>query len=351
MDGGYSLDEQRDGRGTANMVETTLGAIPADKLGRVNAHDHVIIDGGLTTVKEPDFRLGSLKKAVEEIGRWKEAGGGAIVDTMPFGCGRNVRKLIAVSEATGVPIVVPTGFQKASYYLPDHWQHRYDEATIADLLTAECVEGVDEEGYDGPVVRRSRVKAGLIKVAGDYQVVKPTTRKLIRAAGRAHGATGVPVLVHTESGTAADTLLDLLKDAGVPPHRVILSHIDRNPDLDLHERLAGRGAFLQYDTPGRIKYQPETVVVGLMRRMIDAGHGGNLLLGGDLARRSYWKSYGGGPGFDYLLTSFTERLRREGFSEEELRAVWQVNPLRWILPGSVGTDTSGPGIARLDKRP
>lgn len=335
------MNEQGDGRTPKVTVETTLGAIPAEELGRVNAHDHVIIDGGWTVVKEPDFRLDSVEKATEEVERWREAGGGAIVDTMPFGCGRNVDKLVAVSEATGVPIIVMTGFQKGSYYLPDHWQHRYDEGTIADLLISECTEGADLNNYDGPVVRRGGVRAGVIKVAGDYQVVKETTRKLIRAAGRAHRATGVPVLVHTESGTAAQTLLTLLEEAGVPSHRVVLSHVDRNPDFRLHRRLAEQGAFLQYDTPGRVKYQPETVVIELMRRMFDAGYGGNILLGGDLARRSYWKAYGGGPGYDYLLTSFTERLREEGFSEEELTSVWRTAPIGWLLSNSDGAAVAG----------
>jgi len=307
-----------------------LGTLEATALGVINAHEHVIIEGGYTVVKEPDFRLDSVPKAVEELSRWRDAGGGAIVDTMPFGCGRNVRKLVQVSKATGVPIVVPTGFQKASYYLPDHWQHRYDEATIAELLIAECRDGVDENNYDGPLVRRSPVKAGLIKVAGDYQVVGPTTRKLIRAAGRAHAATGTPILVHTEMGTAGELLLDLLEAAGVPPQRVMLCHVDRNPDLVVHTALAARGAFLEYDTPGRIKYQPEGVVIGLMRAMFGAGYGSQLLLGGDMARRSYWTAYGGGPGLAYLLTGFTRRLLTEGFSEAEVAQVWRENPVRWL---------------------
>lgn len=311
-------------------IETTLGPVPVEKLGRINAHEHIIIDGGLTVVNTPDFRLDSVEKAIEEVDYWQQAGGGAIVDTMPFGCGRNVDKLIAVSQATGVPIIVPTGFQKSSYYLPDHWQHKYNEETIAQLLIAELTEGADRNGYEGPLVERSPVKAGFVKVAGDYQVVKSTTRKLIRAAGQAHRATGAPILVHTEMGTAADQLLDLLEAADVPPQRVMLSHIDRNPDLRLHRQLAERGAFLQYDSPGRIKYQPETVVVGLMRQVIEAGLGPQLLLGGDTARRSYWKAYGGGPGLDYLLAVFTPRLRAEGFTEAELRMIWQDNPARWL---------------------
>lgn len=319
-----------------NTVETTLGPVGPQRLGRVNAHEHLIIDGGYTVVKESDFKLDSVEKAVEEVGRWQAAGGGLIVDTMPFGCGRNVDKLIAISEATGIPVIVPSGFQKAGYYLPDHWQHKFDEATIADLLIAELTEGADRNNYDTPLVERSPVKAGFVKVAGDYQVVKPTTRKLIRAAGRAHQVTGCPILVHTEMGTCGDELLDLLEDAGVPSARVMLSHVDRNPDLRVHVRLAARGAFLQYDTPGRIKYQSESVLIALMRGVFGAGWGGQLLLGGDTARRSYWKAYGGGPGLDYLLTRFTPRLREEGFSEGELEQIWTLNPARWLgldLPG------------------
>lgn len=323
-----------------SLVETTLGALEADSLGIINAHEHLIIDGGYTVVKEPDFRLDSAPKAVEELSRWRDAGGGAIVDTMPFGCGRNVRKLVQISEATGVPIVVPTGFQKSSYYLPDHWQHRYDEEAVAELLVAECRVGVDENNYDGPLVRRSPIKAGLIKVAGDYGFVGTTTRKLIRAAGRAHKVTGTPVLVHTEMGTAGEELLDLLAAAGVPPERVMLCHLDRNPDPVVHRALAARGAFLEYDTPGRIKYQPEGVVVDLMRTMFDAGYGSRLLLGGDMARRSYWTAYGGGPGLAYLLTGFTRRLLGEGFSEREVAQVWRENPVRWLT----GVSADGTGV-------
>lgn len=311
-------------------VETTLGAIPLAALGRVNAHDHVILEGGLTTVSEPDFRLDSVDKAVEELGRWRASGGGAIVDTQPFGCGRSVDKLIAVSEATGVPVIVSTGFQHRKFYLPDHWQYRYDEGAIYDLLLAEVMEGVDGNGYDGPLVRRLPVKAGVVKVAGDYNYVPENMKRLIRVVGRLHQATGTPVFAHTEQGTAGGELLDLLETVGVDPARVMLSHLDRNPDFAVHRQLARRGAYLQYDTPSRVKYQPEHVVVELMRRLFEAGLGGQLLLGGDMARRSYWQAYGGGPGFDYLLRVFTPRLRTEGFSAEEIAQLWVHNPARWL---------------------
>lgn len=316
-------------------IETTLGPIPADRLGWINAHDHVIMDGGYTVVKTPDFKLDSVEKAIEELTYWKNAGGGAIVDAQPFGCGRNVLKLIQVSEATGLPIIVPTGFQSREFYLPDHWQYKYDEDTIAELLYAECAEGVDTNGYESPVVKRCSVKAGFIKVAGDYQLVSPHTKKQIRAIAQVQRQIAMPVLVHTETGTAADELLDEFERAGIPLDRVMLCHIDRNPDFYLHRRLARRGAFLQYDSPSRIKYQPENLVVQLMRDMFNAGLGSRMLLGGDMARRSYWKAYGGGPGFDYLLVKFTPRLRDEGFTDAELHQIWHTNPACWLTLGQM----------------
>jgi phosphotriesterase-related protein len=314
------------------VVQTTLGPVAPQALGRVNAHEHIILEGGYTTVSEPDFRLDSVEKAVQEIGAWQAAGGGALLDAQPFGCGRNVEKLVAVSQASGVPIVVATGFQHRKFYLPDHWQYRYDDEAVYDLLLAECVEGVDCNGYDGPVVRRSTVKAGAIKVAGDYNYVHANMRRLIGVVGRVHQATGLPVFAHTETGTACDELLDLLEAAGVAPHRVAICHIDRNPDPWLHKRLASRGAYLQYDSPSRAKYQPDNLAAGLMHTLFEAGLGERLLLGGDMARRSYWRAYGGGPGLDYLLTVFTRRLHEEGLGEAETELVWRANPARWLTP-------------------
>jgi len=316
------------------LIETTLGALPPERLGWVNAHDHIIMDGGYTVVKTPDFNLDSDEKSIEEMTYWQRAGGGAVVDAQPFGCGRNVRKLMQVSQALDLPIIVATGFQSRDFYLPDHWQYKYDEDVIAELLLQECMVGTDYNGYESPIVERSPVKAGFIKVAGDYQKVNPAAHKHIRAAGRVHQQTGVPILVHTDMGTAGSLLLDALEAAGVAPQAVMLCHMDRNPDFYVHRSLARRGAYLQYDTPGRTKYQPENLVVELMRSMFDAGLGERILLGGDMARRSYWKAYGGGPGFDYLLTQFTPRLRDEGFTEQALETIWHDNPVRWLTSGA-----------------
>ena len=138
-----------------------------------------------------------------------------------------------------------------------------------------------------------------MKIAGEYNFVTENMKKLFRVVAHVHQITGIPIYAHTEHGTALEELLDLLEEAGVPHSQVLICHLDRNPDLFLHKHIARRGAFLEYDTPSRFKYQPESVVIGLMRSMIESGYGDRLMLGGDMARRSYLKAYGGGPGFEY----------------------------------------------------
>jgi len=311
-------------------IETTLGTLPLEKLGnRINAHDHLFLDSGPGGVNVPDFLLDDVDKTSIEIQRWAEAGGGAIVDTMPT-TGRNVDKCIEVSRRTGVPIIMSTGFHKGAYYWPDHWRYLYDEDDMVELILAEIKEGIERSNYRGPFIKRSPVKAAVMKVAGEYNRVTDNMKKLISVVGRVHQETGAPVYAHTEHGTAAMEILDLLEASGVVLNRVLICHLDRNPDLFLHKEVLARGAFLEYDTPSRFKYQPESIVIVLMRSLIEAGYGDRLMLGGDMARRSYLKAYGGGPGFEYLLTEFTPRLVREGFTEEDLRLIWEENPRRWL---------------------
>ncbi len=54
------------------------------------------------------------------------------------------------------------------------------------------------------------------------------------------------------------------------------------------------GAYLGYDCPGKVKYGSDELRINVLKRLVDAGLGGQVLLGNDLGRPSYWRSYGGG---------------------------------------------------------
>ena len=147
------------------------------------------------------------------------------------------------------------------------------------------------------------------------------------AAAIGHRETGAAIVVHTEIGTCAHAIIDLLTREGVKPERIILAHLDRNPDLELHSEVAARGVTLEYDTPGRIKYRPDSQLIDLIEAMAAAGHKDKVLLGLDLGQRDYFRAYGGGPGLTYLMGAFVPRLRKR-IGEEAVQGILVANAAR-----------------------
>ena len=91
-------------------------------------------------------------------------------------------------------------------------------------------------------IGNSSVRAGLIKVAGGFHVLDAHAELVMRAAAEAHHATGAPIAIHHELGSAADAVLDLLVDElDVHPAAVILGHLNRFPDHRGHLDLAEAG--------------------------------------------------------------------------------------------------------------
>ena len=65
-----------------------------------------------------------------------------------------------------------------------------------------------------------------------------------------------------------------------------------------------------------------------MIELFAAGFGGQIMLGMDAARRSYWKVYGGAPGLTYLYTDFAANLLAGGLNKSDLEQIFVTNPAR-----------------------
>ena len=312
------------------VVRTVLGDVDPEALGRTSIHEHIVLVGSLATVREPEFRLDDLDRVSADVAAFRAAGGGALGDTMPLVEGRSAAGLAAVARRTGVHVVACTGFHLPAYYSESHWVHHYDVERLAELLVSEIVEGMDELCFNGPDRRRSDARAGVIKVASGFHHVPPSSVKAIEAAGIAHHRTGAPVLVHVDQGTAAHEVLDLIERAGVPAGRVLLSHMDRNPDPTLHEELARRGAMLSYDWLARVRSRSDRVVTELVMALVERGLTAHVGLGMDLVRHTYWPAYGGGPGLRYLFGEFVPRMIRAGVPEAAADEICIANPARFL---------------------
>ena len=103
--------------------------------------------------------------------------------------------------------------------------------------------------------------------------------------------------------------------------------MDRNPDLWLYKEILSYGVFLGLDQVSKVKYCTEQVRISLIMELVRAGYGKRILIGGDLARRSYLTAFGGGPGFAYIPSKFIPRLKRQmledGFTHREVENVAQ----------------------------
>jgi 5-phospho-D-xylono-1,4-lactonase len=316
-------------------VQTVLGPVPPEALGPTDAHEHLF----LRTPALPGEALTEFEPMVAEASAVRAAGAHAIADLTPIGCGRDPERLRLLAERTGLHVIAATGFHRDAHYPAGHWVHTEPEDVLAELMVADLTEGMDQRDWQGPRPRPGSARAGVIKLGASYQTLTRSERRRLDAGALAAAHTGAPVVVHLEAGTMAHELLDLLARHDVPPARVALAHLDRNPDPGLHAELAERGAFLMYDGAGKVKYHPDSLRIELIARMAEAGHAGSLLLGGDVARRSNLRAHGGGPGMAHLFAVLVPRLRK-ALGGDLVERLVVANPARafaFELPGPGGT--------------
>ena len=223
------------------LARTVLGDIPADALGICYAHEHLVIDGGVPGIINPEIALTDVESAVTETRTCSAAGVRSMVDAMPADAGRNVVKLADISRRTGVHIIVATGLHHARYYGSRHWSELLEASELADLFIADIEVGVDEFDYNGPVVRRTRHRAGIVKVAGSDGGPSARDRPTFEAAALTAARTGVPVLTHCEGGTGGMEQIKLLDELNVPLRRVVLSPYRQGADRGYHRDLLGLG--------------------------------------------------------------------------------------------------------------
>ena len=133
--------------GKAHLAQliTTLGPRTADELGPILPHEHVFVD--LRTWDQPGYAEADAADVIAlmapEIERIKALGFTALVECSTVGVGRRADIDRAVSEATGFPIVVPTGVYREPWVPP--FAHAASEAALEDWMLSELEEGIERE--------------------------------------------------------------------------------------------------------------------------------------------------------------------------------------------------------------
>lgn len=307
-----------------------LGEVPAAALGRTDYHEHLF----QVTPLLPGDELDDEPASQAEAASFRGSGFATLVDATPTGLGRRPAAVARVSAGTGLHVVATTGAHREPHYGPGHWLLELDEDALADRFVRDVAEGMPvEDGPDpaeaalGPAGRP--VRAAVVKAGVGYWSVTAFEHRVLAAVATTWHRTGAAVMVHLEHGSAGFEVLAELAGHGVPAAAVALAHVDRNPDPGLHAELAAAGAYLGYDGFARSQRWPDSVLLDCLLRAAELGAASRLLLGGDVARATRYRGYGGLPGLAYLGERVLPRFERAA-STDLVAAVLVTNPARWL---------------------
>ena len=293
---------------------TTLGPYRKDQLGMILPHEHVFVD--LRTPDQPGYAQAEAAEVVAlmapQIAAIQAQGITALVECSTGGVGRRADLDKAVSLATGLPIVVPTGNYREPW-IPE-WIKTASDADLEDWMVGELTGQIEDSG----------VMAAWIKVSAGDDGITPLETRILRAAARAGMQTGAIIGSHTIRGRVVMDQLDIIEDEGYRAERFISIHTQAEPDFELHKAVAARGAWIEYDNLGWV---PDEESVPLILKALEAGLGHQLLLSHDMGWFDPAKPGGGEPRpYTHLVDSVLPKLRAAGVSEATITQLTHDNP-------------------------
>ena len=199
----------------AGKVMTVNGPIDPNQLGITLMHEHLFVDirktyppNENTTATEIDlwdqkltlqnlhlardlkpigdnWILADEQMAIKEVSEFQKAGGGTLVDVTSKGLKRDPLALQRVSWATGLNVVMGSGWYHSSYHPEDMDQRTIEQLT--DEIIRDVTLGVGETG----------IHSGIIGEIGvEFSPIPANEIKCVRAAARASRATGAALTLH-----------------------------------------------------------------------------------------------------------------------------------------------------------
>jgi phosphotriesterase-related protein len=300
-----------------SQLITTLGAKNAGEVGMILPHEHVFVD--LRVGEEAQSGEVSVEDVIQlmapEIEKGVAAGVTAIVECSPVGVGRRADILKAVSDATGFPLVVPTGIYREPWV--PRWAHEASEDKLYEWMLGELQGEIEASG----------VQAAWVKLSAGDNGITETEAKILRAASRAGAQTGAIIGSHTARGRVVREQLDIVEEAGYTPERFIWIHA-QNDTLDLNLEMAQRGAWIEYDAIGG-QGRGDAFWIERIAGMLDAGLGDQVMLSHDRGWYDPAKPGGGTPlPFTYISEQFLPKLEAAGVDGATIRGLTVDNPFR-----------------------
>jgi len=318
-------------------IQTVSGPVEPERLGSVLMHEHVeaLVLGGLYSGGISDDDL-----AERALAGLHGTGFGTVVDLTGrtrVEYGNDLSLLAGVSDA------LPLNFVFGASFYKDPW---LDIAGTSDIdeLTNIYVD-LAERGIAG-------IRAGVYgEVGTSLDEITPTEALHLRAVARAHGETGLAISTHCTLGTMALEQATILAAEGVDLSKVVVGHMDLQPDLAYLEQVLESGANLAFDTWGKewfdyrvpgsethgdgefVKWayhRPDDDRVDALAGLCGRGYDDRIVLSCDMSAAEAWLNPAthGRYGYAYLPNVVVGRLRHAGVSDDSLHRMLVENPAR-----------------------
>jgi phosphotriesterase-related protein len=316
-----------------NTVMTVTGPVSVDSLGKTLIHEHITFaypgwyaDDTLAPYDREAAETICLK-VLEDV---KNLGVKTIVDATAADVGgRDPVLLKSLSEKSGVNIIAATGLFPESMGAGNYykWQStmrgRNLEEDLYELFSTELTVGI----------RRSGVKAGILKVATGDPVISDYEETVLRVAVRVAKETGVSILTHTEAATVGPAQQNLFLKFGADPSRVMIGHQNNSEDMDYAlAQLAKPGFYLGFD---RVNPLMSVVSEDNIASLVLRGFGDRIMLSHDCI--FMWL---GRPGKlppqyadwypDYIFRRLIPKMKAAGVTDVQIAAILEDNPRRFL---------------------
>ncbi len=306
---------------SAEAPDFESGAVIRTLRGDVDPRD---LADGATLIHE-HLRGGTVDQVLYEVDAAGHDGVTCLVDSAT---GRRPQEALdhlqAVADRTDVRIV------RAGGYFEDIGFRIYP-VRIAEASEDELVEELVQDA--------AAQRWGAFGEIGSSLEMRPDERKVHRAIGRAHVATGLPIFTHTpheSCPSCAMDQMDALESVGVDFSHLVIGHMstirDEHDPLGTHSAIARRGAFVGLDTVGHEMSRsqiPEIRKVRMVQDLLDAGFEDHIVFSSDMGNTNHWKA-NYGHGYATVLMQFVPKLLYAGVPEQTIRKILVDNPRRFL---------------------
>ncbi len=305
-------------------VNTVSGPLDTSELGFTLMHEHIMVQSPGVKENFPVFeREKQIESAVAKLKEVMARGVKTLVDLTP-GDWRDIPFVKEVVAQSGMQVIVATGI----YWEVPHFFRTLSTRTpeyIAGLFARDITEGIMSTG----------VRAAIIKCATDETGVTPDVERILRAAAKAHRATGAPISTHTDASHKVGFLQqDVFESEGVDLSRVVIGHSGDSDDIDYLTTLMKRGSFIGMDRFGLDQFLPQAKRIGTIARLCEMGYADQMVLSHDAACYFDWAPQDLLPAivpnwqFNFIPDVVLPELRQAGVSEEHIQAMTVDNPRR-----------------------